>query len=138
MTISILPIIFGIIFIIAESHWSLVLFNLTLTIAVQFSEYTGNRERDTIIKNLKLKDYIAEHQYFVELYMCIFRVFAYVLFFIVGIMASSVAFKIFLIAMLLTNPIKFLIVHKQYCVRKELEIAFHEDKAETNPEDKTQ
>lgn len=70
--------------------------------------------------------------------MCIFRVFAYVLFFIVGIMSSSVAFEIFLIAMLLTNPIKFFIVHKQYYVRKELEIAFHEDKAETNSEDKTQ
>jgi hypothetical protein len=128
MIIGILPLIFAIIFVLIESHWSLVALNLTLTIAIQFSEYTGNCERDTIIKNLKLKDYIPEHQYFVEFFMCIFRIFAYLLFIIVELLASSIAFKIFLIAMLLTNPIKFFIVYKQYCIRKELESAFHDDK----------
>lgn len=124
LLISITPIIFAIIFVFFESHWSLVLLNLFLTIAIQFSEYHSNCERDTIIKNLRLKEFIPEHQFMVELYMCICRIFSYLLFILVSLTYSSILFKILLMLMLLMNPIKFLFMNKQSVVRKELEISF--------------
>lgn len=132
MIISILPIIFAFIFVIFEYHWSLIVLNLTLTISMQFSEYITNRERDAIIKNLKLKEFIPEHQFLVELCMCLCRIFSYILFLIVSFITHSISFKILLLFMLLMNPIKFIFMYKQHQVRNKLEILFKEEKLEEN------
>lgn len=121
MFISILPIIFCLCFIIFKEKIFLILLNFTLTVAIQFSEYGSNSERDAIIKNLNKKEFILEHQFYCEFLMCVGRISSYLIFIIIGLISNINIFTALLIIFISINPIKFLVMYKQTKVRKELE-----------------
>lgn len=127
IVVSLLPFISAILFVSCGHKITLIILNLSLNIAMQLSEYIGNCERDTIIKNLKLKEFIPEHQFLVEFCMCACRVFSYILFLVVGLLENIVLFKILLLIMILMNVFKYMIMYKQHLVRKELEKLFNKD-----------
>jgi len=121
MIVSILPIIFSILFISFQAKIILILLNFSLNVAIQFSEYGSNCERDAIIKNLNKYEYIAHHQFLCEAFMCASRLFSYIIFILVGLLADITAFTILLIILISLNPIKFVIMFKQTQVRKSIE-----------------
>jgi len=121
LTISILPVISCLLFILFPSKAILIILNLFLTIAIYLSEYGSNCERDAIIKNLNQHKFISEHQFVTEFFMCVSRIFSYGIFIIVGLFANIILFELLLIILIGLTPIKFLIMHKQTKIRKELE-----------------
>jgi len=121
MIVSILPIIFSILFISFQAKIILILLNFSLNVAIQFSEYGSNCERDAIIKNLGKYEYIAEHQFTFELLMCLCRMFSYTVLIIVGLIGNMNWFIIFLFVFLSMNPVQFFFMFKQSQVRKRLE-----------------
>ena len=121
MIISIFPVVCCLCFVFLQEKVSLILLNFALTVAIQFSEYGSNCERDAIIKNLNKYEYIAHHQFLCEAFMCASRLFSYIIFILVGLLADITAFTILLIILISLNPIKFVIMFKQTQVRKSIE-----------------
>ena len=120
LTIGLLPVGALIAMLINTNNTTLVIMNLTLTIANYFSDYVGSVERDTIIKNLNQYDYVAEHQFVTEIVQIAGRIVTYGFFLVVGWFANLTALKIFLCVIIGTNPFKFLVMYKQRLIRKEL------------------
>ncbi len=120
MIVGILPVLALTAMLIKTNNITLVIMNFTLTIANYFSDYLGSVERDAIMKNLNKYEYVAEHQCLVEIVQIIGRIVTYSFFILVGFFANFTALKIFLCAVIITNPFKFLIMYKQRIVRKEL------------------
>lgn len=119
--IGILPVIACLIMVLWLNKTTLIVYNAFLTIAIYFSEYFGSTERDAIIKNVGKYEFIAEHQFIVETVQDISRILAYTLFVVVGLMSSIFAFKILLMALILVNPIKYLVMNKQRKIRVKFE-----------------
>ena len=120
LTVGVLPVAALIAMLIKTNNITLVIMNFTLTVANYFSDYLGSVERDAIIKNLNQYDYVAEHQFLVEIVQIFGRIVTFSFFIVVGSFANFTALKIFLCVIIVTNPIKFLIMYKQRLVRKEL------------------
>lgn len=127
LTIGILPVISCLIMVLWLNKTTLIVYNAFLTIAIYFSEYFGSTERDAIIKNVGKYEFIAEHQFVVETVQDISRIFAYGLFVVIGLMSSIFAFKILLMALILVNPIKYLVMNKQRKIR----VAFEQESQNT-------
>ena len=100
---------------------TLVIFNFTLILTSYFSDYFGSCERDAIIKNIGQYDYVAEHNMLVENIQASFKVVAYVVFVLVGLLADILAFKILLLVYAAINPVKYWVMYKQRSIRKEYE-----------------
>ncbi len=121
LAIGILPMIscFALIFWLEKP--TIIIYNFFLTVALYFSDYFGTTERDTIIRSIGRKEFIAEHQFMVETCQNISKVLSYSLFVIVGLMQSIVAFKVLLAVMIAICPIKFMVMYKQRSIRKGFE-----------------
>jgi len=121
LLLGVLPFAACILLVLNLNTTTLVIYNLFLSITIGFSDYFGTVERDAIIKNLNLHEYIAEHQLCYEIITCFTRIIACTIFIIVGLIGHINAFKILLIFLLLINPIKYFLMYKQREIRKELE-----------------
>lgn len=121
MIVGFFPVLACLGFVFLQEKISLIVLNLALTIAIQFSEYGSNCERDAIIKNLNKYEFIAQHQFMCEALMCASRVFSYIIFIVVGLFADITFFTILLIILIGLTPTKFFIMFKQTIVRKKLE-----------------
>ena len=102
---------------------TLIVYNFFLTLATYFSEYFGSSERDAIIKHIGKYEYIAEHQFLIETLQNISRMVAYGVLAVVGLIGNITVFKVLLIVLILSNPIKYLVMYKQRKIRIEYEIA---------------
>ena len=121
LTVGTLPLISCIIFMIWTNKATFVILNCFLTIAIYFSDYYGDAERDAIIKNLGKFDFIAEHNLVHDTMKYIVSILVYISFIIVASFASITAFKILLVIMIAICPFKFYMMYKQRIVRKEFE-----------------
>ncbi len=119
--IGILPLISCLVLVFWLNKPTIIIYNFFLTVALYFSDYFGTTERDTIIRSIHKKEFIAEHQLVVETCQNVSKVFSYALFAIVGLIANITVFKILLVIMLIVCPIKFLVMYKQRLIRKEFE-----------------
>ncbi|MBE5745769.1 MAG: MFS transporter [Clostridiales bacterium] len=120
MIVSILPIILCVLFIILQNSLILIALNFSLTLAIQLSEYASNSSRDAIIKCLNKYEYIVEHQFLSEAFMCLSRILSYTIFIIVGLFQNITLFTILLIILISLNPIKFYFMYKLETVRENL------------------
>lgn len=100
---------------------TLIIFNFTLILTSYFSDYFGSCERDAIIKHLGQYEFIAEHNMLIENIQAGFKVVAYVVFVLVGLLADILAFKILLLVYAAINPIKYFVMYTQRLIRKEYE-----------------
>ena len=98
-----------------------VILNCFLTIAIYFSDYYGDAERDAIIKNLNKHEFIAEHNLFHDTIKYIVSILVYVAFIIVATFESIDVFKVVLLVMIAICPFKFYMMYKQRVVRKQFE-----------------
>ena len=121
LLIGILPFVSCLVFVFYLNKWTLIIYNFFLTIAIYFSEYFGSLERDAIIKFTGHDEYVSEHQFIIELCMSITKIISFTLFILVGLSQNLVLFKIMLVFLLASNPIKFLVMFKQRQIRKEYE-----------------
>ena len=121
LTIGTLPLITCIFFMIWTNKITFILLNCFLTIAIYFSDYYGDAERDAIIKNLGKFEFIAEHNLLHDTIKYIVSILVYVSFIIVATFESITAFKILLVFMIAISPLKFYVMFKQRLVRKEYE-----------------
>ena len=128
LLLGVVPFVACIALVIWLNPVTLIIYNLSLTITIQFSDYLGTCERDAIIKHLDLYKYIAEHQFLYELCMCISRVLSYGVFVIVGLIGDILAFKIMLIIFLFANVLKHHVMYKQRSIRKEFEVEYFKQK----------
>ncbi|MBR2391715.1 MAG: MFS transporter [Clostridia bacterium] len=133
LILGIMPVIGCTVMVVWMNKITLVIYNFILTIAIYFSEYFGNIERDAIIKHLGKKEFIAEHQFVCEAVQCTTRCVAYGILMLVGLFASITAFKILLICYMLINPFKFVVMYNQRKVRKSFENEQLEQQAEQIP-----
>lgn len=122
LTIGFLPVVSCLVCVFYLNKPTIIIYNFCLTIALYFSDYFGTTERDTIIRSLDKKEFIAEHQLMVESCQNVSKVVSYLLFVIVGLIANITVFKCLLIFMILICPLKFMIMFKQRSIRKEFEI----------------
>lgn len=120
LSIGILPVVACIVFIFTKSTIALVILNLTMTIASQFSDYVSTCARDAIIKNLNRYEFIAEHHFMFELLSGFIKTIACIALILVGITGLKALFYIYLLIMMLTNPLKYIIMYKQSKIRDEL------------------
>ena len=114
---GLLPLLTCIILLCFFNEVTLIIYNFVLTFALCMSDYLGSLERDSIIKNVGKREYIAEHQFFVELFQNIGRIVSYALFICVSLFASMLAFEILFCFLISLSPIKFLVMHKQRKIR---------------------
>ena len=121
LTIGLLPFIAIIIFSAWNSDAMFIILNCVLTIAIYFSDYFGDAERDAIIKNLGKFEYIAEHNMIIETVKYIVSICVYLIFIAVASANSIMVFTILLIAMIAICPVKFYVMYKQRVIRKEFE-----------------
>ena len=128
LLLGVVPFIACIALVIWLNPVTLIIYNLSLTITTQFSDYLGTCERDAIIKHLDLYKYIAEHQFLYELCMCIVRILSYAVFVVVGLIGDILAFKIMLIVFLFANVLKHYVMYTQRSIRKEFEIEYFKQK----------
>ena len=128
LLLGVVPFLTCIVLVVWLNPVTLIIYNLSLTITVQFSDYLGTCERDAIIKHLDLYNYIAEHQFLYELCMCIARVLSYAIFVVVGLIGNILAFKIMLIVFLFANVVKHHMMYKQRKIRKEFEVEYFKQK----------
>ncbi len=131
LIIGLLPFLAGLVFVVWLNKYTLIVLNFTLIVASYFSDYFGSAERDFIIKNMGLYEYIAEHNTLIENLQAGFKVVAYSIFLIVGLFSSIVAFKILLVFVTLLNPIKYCVMLKQRKIRKEFEVKELENNSAT-------
>ena len=122
MMLGVLPFISCLVLVFWLNNITLIIYNFFLTLTIGFSDYFGTIERDAIIKNIGKYEYIAEHQLMVEGITCLSRIISYAIFIVVGLIGSVLAFEILLVALLLINPIKYLIMYKQRLIRKDFEL----------------
>lgn len=138
LTVGTLPLICTIIFMIWTNKATFIILNCFLTIAIYFSDYYGDAERDAIIKNLGKFDFIAEHNLVHDVMKYIVSIMVYVAFIIVASFGSITAFKVLLLAMIAISPYKFYMMYKQRVVRKEFEKVLKEQKAEERAQAKAE
>ena len=119
--IGTLPVISCIVLVFWLNKPTLIIYNFFLTITIYFSDYFGTAERDSIIKFVGHKEFIAEHQFIIETVQNISKILSYVLFIVVGLISNIVVFKVLLIVLVLSNPIKYLVMFKQRKIRREFE-----------------
>lgn len=121
LTIGGLPFIGCLIFNFWSSKSMFIILNCVLTIAIYFSDYFGDAERDAIIKNLGLFEFIAEHGVIIETIKYIVSICIYISFILISLTESIVVFKIVLTIMIAVCPFKFYIMYKQRVIRKKFE-----------------
>ena len=126
--LGLVPFLTCVVLVIWLNPVTLIIYNLSLTIAIQFSDYLGTCERDAIIKHLGLYKYIAEHQFLFELCQCVSRVLTYSLFVVAGLIGNITAFKVLLILFLSANVAKHYVMYKQRTIRKEFEEVYYKEK----------
>lgn len=138
LTIGTLPLISCIIFMIWTNKPTFIILNCFLTIAIYFSDYYGDAERDAIIKNLGKFDFIAEHNLIHDTMKYIVSICVYIAFIIVASFESISAFKVLLLIMIAICPFKFYMMYKQRVVRKQFEKELKEQKAEEHAQAKAE
>lgn len=138
LTIGTLPLISCIIFMLITNKITFVILNCFLTIAIYFSDYFGDSERDAIIKHLGKHDFIAEHNLIHDILKYSVSIIVYISFIIVATFESMTAFKILLLIMIAICPFKFLMMYKQRLVRKKFEQELKEQKNAEKLEQKQQ
>lgn len=121
LLIGFMPFVTCVLFSIWSTKAMFVILNCFLTIAIYFSDYFGDAERDAIIKNLGKFEYIAEHNVIIETIKYIISIFVYLLFIVIAYFGNITAFKILLIIMIAICPFKFYIMYKQRVIRKQFE-----------------
>ena len=119
--IGFLPLISSIVLAFWLNEITLVIFNFFLTVAIYFSDYFGSSERDAIIKHIGKRQFIAEHQLFIELLTCFSRTISYFVLLAMGFIGNIVVFKVLLVVFMIANPTKYLVMYKQRKIRKEFE-----------------
>lgn len=129
LTVGTLPLIACIIFMIITNKATFIILNCFLTIAIYFSDYYGDAERDAIIKNLGHFEFIAEHNLIHDVMKYFVSIIVYIMFIVVASFESITAFKILLLAMIAICPFKFFMMYKQRLVRKQFEKELKEQKA---------
>ncbi len=134
LTVGTLPLIACIIFMVITNKITFILLNGFLTIAIYFSDYYGDAERDAIIKNLDKREFIAEHNLIHDILKYSVSILVYVMFIFVANFKSITAFKILLLAMIAVCPFKFFMMFKQRLVRKQFELKNMEKLQPTQPE----
>lgn len=135
LLLGVLPVFACVLMVAKMTKTTLIIYNFFLTIASYFSEYFGSSERDAIIKHIGKYEYIAEHQFLVETLQNISKIMSYSILAIVGLIGNITVFKILLIVLILSNPLKYIIMYKQRRIRieYELETADSEAKTTENP-----
>lgn len=121
LIIGSLPFVCCLLFNFWSSEVMFIILNCVLTIAIYFSDYFGDAERDAIIKNLGLFEFIAEHNVIIETVKYIVSIFIYITFILISLTESIVIFKIVLTIMIAVCPFKFYIMYKQRVIRKKFE-----------------
>jgi hypothetical protein len=129
LTVGTMPLISCILFMILTNKATFIILNCFLTIAIYFSDYYGDAERDAIIKNLGHFEFIAEHNLIHDVMKYIVSIFVYISFIIVASFGSITAFKTLLLIMIAICPFKFYMMYKQRLVRKKFEQELKEQKA---------
>lgn len=129
LVIGILPVFSCVVMVAKMTKTTLIIYNFFLTVATYFSEYFGSSERDAIIKHVGKYEYIAEHQFLIETLQNVSRIISYGILALVGLIGNITVFKVLLIVLILSNPIKYLVMYKQRKIRMEYETAV----AETQP-----
>ncbi|MBQ4541616.1 MAG: MFS transporter [Clostridia bacterium] len=123
LLVGILPVISCVILVAKMTKVTLIIYNFFLTVATYFSEYFGSSERDAIIKHIGKYEYIAEHQFLIETLQNVSRMIAYGVLAVVGLIGNITVFKVLLIVLILSNPLKYLVMYKQRKIRIEFEMA---------------
>ncbi len=121
LLVGIMPLISCIIFMIFTNKITFIILNCFLTIAIYFSDYYGDAERDAIIKHLGKYEFIAEHNLIHDVLKYTVSTLVYILFIIVSSFESITIFKILLLGMIAICPFKFFMMYKQRVVRKKFE-----------------
>jgi len=121
LIVGTLPFVSCILFNIWSTKAMFIVLNCFLTIAIYFSDYFGDAERDAIIKNLGKFEFIAEHNIIIESVKYTVSIFVYLLFIAIASIGSMTAFKILLIIMIAVCPFKFYVMYKQRVIRKNFE-----------------
>ena len=121
LTVGTLPLISCIIFMIFTNQITFVILNCFLTIAIYFSDYFGDAERDAIIKHLGLYEFIAEHNVIIDTLKYTVSTLVYVVFILIASFESITVFNTLLLIMIAVCPFKFYMMYKQRIVRKEFE-----------------
>ena len=121
LSVGTLPLITCLLFMFYTNKATFIILNCFLTIAIYFSDYYGDAERDAIIKNLNKHEFIAEHNLLHDTIKYIVSILVYVAFIIVANFASIEVFKIVLLIMIAICPFKFYMMYKQRVVRKQFE-----------------
>ena len=122
LAVGTLPFIAIVIFSLWQSKAMFIILNCLLTIAIYFSDYFGDAERDAIIKNIDKKEFIAEHNVIIETVKYIVSICVYLMFIAVATFGNMTVFIILLIAMIAVCPFKFYVMYKQRVIRKQFEI----------------
>lgn len=130
LTVGTLPLISCVIFMLWTNKPTFIVLNCFLTIAIYFSDYYGDAERDAIIKNLGKFEFIAEHNLIHDVMKYIVSICVYIAFIIVASFGSISAFKVLLLIMIAICPYKFFMMYKQRVVRKAFEKELKDQKAE--------
>lgn len=120
ITVGIAPLATCILFLITRTTATLIILNLAMTIAVLFSDYISGCDRDAVIKNLNKYEYIAEHQFLFELSANISKMVVTAGLFVIGLIGNETIFYIYLLFLMSTCPVKYLIMYKQSKIREEL------------------
>ena len=129
LIVGTLPLLSCILFMLMTNKITFIILNCFLTIAIYFSDYYGDAERDAIIKNLGHFEFIAEHNLIHDVMKYIVSIFVYISFIIVASFGSITAFKTLLLIMIAICPFKFYMMYKQRLVRKKFEQELKEQKA---------
>ena len=122
LAVGTLPFVAIVIFSLWQSKAMFIILNCLLTIAIYFSDYFGDAERDAIIKNIDKKEFIAEHNVIIETVKYIVSICVYLMFIAVATFGNMTVFIILLVAMIAVCPFKFYVMYKQRVIRKQFEI----------------
>ena len=122
LTVGTLPFVAIVVFSLWQSKAMFIVLNCVLTVAIYFSDYFGDAERDAIIKNIDKKEFIAEHNVIIETVKYIVSICVYLMFIIVAQFNNMTVFIILLVAMIAVCPFKFYVMYKQRVIRKQFEI----------------
>lgn len=121
LTVGTLPLLSCIVFMIFTNKVTFIILNCFLTIAIYFSDYFGDAERDAIIKHLGQYEFIAEHNVLIDTLKYTVSTLVYVVFILVASFESITVFNVVLLIMIAICPFKFYMMYKQRVVRKEFE-----------------
>ncbi len=116
-----MPLLSCILFLFVTNKATFIILNCFLTIAIYFSDYYGDAERDAIIKNIGKREFVAEHNAIIETIKYIVSIIVYILFIIISFIGNMTVFKILLVIMIAFCPYKFYIMYKQRVIRKDFE-----------------